>query len=819
MKRIDHGHALSGTRSLAEILPWLLQLTPGVVLNKDGGLLASYVLQGIWVESLDPRAVDRAVEDLEQGLRGLDSRCTLWCSVLRRPVEPYRPGDFAHSGSRIIDQLYGQSWQSRRCYANRHYLSVLWTPGRGEQSGALARVKAWFQDIRYDSRAPRWQGLANRLTQFEELLGQFIERIPAIGATRLEGEAMLSFLQEMATPSAPVQPSVTLSPGAYLDSALGEDHVVVERERLQCQGPEGSRYGAALTIKAWPSHTFPGMLDDVLRTPTSLTLTQVLRLVDTDQAQRHLKDVQRFHLNLQKSWFSYVREALSGEESVVRDTGRAVAAAEARQALTDMTAQQRLYGYVNVTVLIWVERPEALDEAVAQVARMVRVHGFLLLRERLHLNSAWSGSFPGQWGELVRWHFLSSANWADLCALRTVPSGQIKNSYLAQQRGLPSPALTLFQSRLGSPYHFNLHHHDLAHTFVVGPSRAGKSVWVNFVISQFQRYHPAHTIIFDKDRSCRIPTLLQGGQCFQVGSGGMRLNPLRAVNQSHERDWLAQWLEGLLGARGRLLSAEEHRRVRQALEDLASLSPEFHCLRSLSGLLPAVLVEELSPWLAGGLWGDYFDHQQDELRWSTINCFEMGEILGQPVLARAFLEYLFHRIDQLLTQQQGVPTLIYIEEAWFMLDDARFMQRIRDWLKTLPKKLASVIMATQSLDDLSGSDIFSTIADNVPTRIFLPNPQAWVHRELYLGQFGLLEAQIEQLVTARQKSQYLLHTPHECLLLEARFSPALLPWLRSDSRAQRCFDQHVQRCGAEIHGVEAYLRALAEDEQSLREMG
>ncbi|MDA8417212.1 MAG: hypothetical protein M0Z78_09195 [Betaproteobacteria bacterium] len=814
MKRIGCGTVVQGTRSLAEILPWLLQITPRVVLNKDGGLLACYVLKGIWVESLDPLAVDRAVADLEQALRGLDSRCTLWCNVLRRSVTPYRSGDFSQPGSRAMDQLYGRSWQTCLCYDNRHYLSVLWSEGRQTQSWSLARLRAWFQDTRYDSRSPRWSSLEKRIAQFEELLNQFAERIPVLGARRLEGAELLSFLQEMATPSAPVQPLVTLPEGAYLDSALGEDFVKVEREHLQCSGPEATRYGAALTIKAWPAQTFPGMLDDILRIPVALTLSQVFRLLDTDQAQRYLKDVQRFHLNLQKSWFSYVREALSGEESVVRDTGRAVAAAEARQALTDMTAEQRLYGYVNVTVLVWVDRPEVLDDAVAQVARVVRIHGFLLLRERLHLNSAWSGSLPGQWGELVRWHFLSSANWADLCALRTTPSGHPENRYLAQQRGKPSPALALFQTRLGSPYFFNLHHHDLAHTFVVGPSRSGKSVWVNFIISQFQRYYPAHTVIFDKDRSCRIPALLQGGKCFQVGSGGMRLNPLYRVTHADERDWLTQWLEGLLSARGRPLLAMEHHRVRQALEDLAALSPEFHCLRSLAGLLPTVLVEELMPWLSGGVWGGYFDHQEDDLHWSSINCFEMGEILRQPVLARVFLSYVFHRIDQLLEQQIGIPMLIYIEEAWFMLDDPGFMQRIRDWLKTLPKKLAFVIMATQSLDDLSGSDIFSTIADNVPTRIFLPNPQAWVHRELYQSQFGLLEAQIELLVTARQKADYLLHTPTECLLLEARFSEALLPWLRSDSRAQRCFDEQVKVSGDELVGTDGYFLALAEEVSS-----
>lgn len=810
------GDRKAANRTLAELLPWLMEVAPGVVLNKDGGLLATYTVQGLWVDSLDPVTLDRAVDDLEQGLRALDSRCTLWCTVLRRAAAAYQEGQFTHPGSGTIDRLYAQSWAERPCYVNRHYLTVLWSaPVDG--MGLVARIRAWFQSTHYDSQMPRWQYMQQQIVQFEELLTQFIQRVPQLGALRLKAEGLWSFLQETCTPSAPLGPRLTLPMGAYLDSALGEDHIVVERERLHASGPLTERYGAALTIKAWPAHTFPGMLDDVLNVPVALTLSQVLRLVDGAQAQRYLKNVQRFHLNLQKSLFSYVREAFSGEESVVRDTGRMVSADEARQALTDMTAVQRLYGYVNVTIMVWVDEAKALDEAVNLVARAIRLHGFLMLRERLHLNSAWSGTLPGQWGELVRWHFVSSANWADLCAIRTMPSGLPDNRYLTQQRDKFSPALTWFQSQTGSPFGFNLHQHDLAHTFVVGPSRSGKSVWVNFIISQFQRYAPVHTIIFDKDRSCRIPTLLQGGRCFEVVAGGMKLNPCKDVALSSERDWLCGWLEGLLSARGRRLSAAEHRQLRQALEEMAALSPMFHRLRSLTGLLPQTWVEELDPWLTGGVWGGYFDHQEDELQWASMTCFEMGEILRHPPLARAFLDYAFHRIDRLLADHAGVPTLIYIEEAWFMLADPLFMGRIREWLKTLPKKLGFVIMATQSLDDLSGSDIFSTIADNVPTRIFLPNAQAFVHRGLYQKQFGLLDAQIERLALARPKSDYLLHTPNLCVLLQAHFASPLLAWLRSDARAQRLFEQWVGSSGATPDNIAHYLTAVQQNDSRMDE--
>jgi hypothetical protein len=51
------------------------------------------------------------------------------------------------------------------------------------------------------------------------------------------------------------------------------------------------------------------------------------------------------------------------------------------------------------------------------------------------------------------------------------------------------------------------------------------------------------------------------------------------------------------------------------------------------------------------------------------------------------------------------PTLLIIDEGWLALDDEGFAGQLREWLKTLRKKNASVIFATQSLSDIDGSSI------------------------------------------------------------------------------------------------------------------
>src|SRR6266851_9666514 len=81
--------------------------------------------------------------------------------------------------------------------------------------------------------------------------------------------------------------------------------------------------------------------------------------------------------------------------------------------------------------------------------------------------------------------------------------------------------------------------------------------------------------------------------------------------------------------------------------------------------------------------------------------------------------YLFHRIDQRL---DGRPTLIVLDEAWIMLTNSVFGAKVEEWLRTLRKKNAAVVLATQSLAEIANSPHRDVILESCPTKLYLPNP-------------------------------------------------------------------------------------------------
>ena len=68
--------------------------------------------------------------------------------------------------------------------------------------------------------------------------------------------------------------------------------------------------------------------------------------------------------------------------------------------------------------------------------------------------------------------------------------------------------------------------------------------------------------------------------------------------------------------------------------------------------------------------------------------------------------------------------MIVIDEAWLLLARDRFGQKLEEWLRTLRKKNAAVMLATQSLADLERSPYRSIIVESCQTKIFLPNAEA-----------------------------------------------------------------------------------------------
>ena len=163
-------------------------------------------------------------------------------------------------------------------------------------------------------------------------------------------------------------------------------------------------------------------------------------------------------------------------------------------------------------------------------------------------------------------------------------------------------------------------------------------------------------------------------------------------------------------------------------------------------------------------------------------------MIGTAV-APAVLSYLFHRIEG---RFDGRPTLLVIDEGWLALDDREFAGQLREWLKTLRKKNASVVFATQSLADIDGSAIAPAIIESCPTRILLPNDRAIEPQIMAIyRRFGLNDRQIEILARATPKRDYYCQSRRGDRLFELGLGEVALAFTATSSKADQLLIEQV----------------------------
>ncbi|MDG2005121.1 MAG: VirB4 family type IV secretion/conjugal transfer ATPase, partial [Novosphingobium sp.] len=509
-------------------------------------------------------------------------------------------------------------------------------------------------------------------------------------------------------------------------------------DALELRGGGAQDFAAIISLKDYPDTTAPGLTDALLRLPAELVLSESYAPAD--------RQVARERIDLA------VRRLRSADEEAVSERREM---ASARDALGTGSAG---FGDHHLSLLVRAGDLETLDSVSAACSAALADAGAIAVREEVNLEPAFWGQMPGNEDYLVRRSLISSANMACFGSFHGFAMGQASGNHWGE-------AVTLLTTTSSTPFFFNFHGSgsgggDLGNFTVIGPSGLGKTVVMNFLAAQAQKFEP-RTILFDKDRGGEVFLRGIGGTYSRIAAGHPTgFNPLALPDTPSDRSFLRDWLGVLLKAAGPEEEAIIAGAVDAAFANEASLRRLSHFRELLAGSRrpePGDLASRLDAWIVdgpngGGEHGWLFDNEQDQLDLShRVLGFDMTALLESPRLRTPVMMYLFHRIEERL---DGEATMILIDEGWKALDDDVFAHRIRDWLKTLRKRNALVGFATQSARDALDSRIGPALVEQTATMIFTPNARA--RPEDYCEGFGLTLHELEVIRTLPAHSRCFL---------------------------------------------------------------
>ncbi|MEW6256721.1 conjugal transfer protein TrbE [Xanthobacter sp. V2C-8] len=777
-------------RRLADFLPWAALAAPGIVLNKDGSFQRTAGFRGPDLDSAVPSELVAVAGRLNNAFRRLGSGWAIFVEAQRHAAASYPASTFADAASALVDAERRAAFeQAGSHFESSYFLTFTFLPPAED----AARTEGWLYEGRDQAGLDPHEtlrGFADRTDRLLNLIDAFMPECRWLDdgetLTYLHG-CVSTHRHRVRVPETPI----------YLDALLADQPLTGGLEpRL------GDQHLRVLTITGFPTVTTPGLLDELNRLAFPYRWSTRAILLDKTDAVRLLTRIRRQWFAKRKSIAAILKEVMTNEQSVLVDSDAANKAEDADLALQELGADHAGIAYVTATVTVWDADTRIADEKLRRVEKVIQGRDFTVMTETINAVDAWLGSLPGHVYANVRQPPLSTLNLAHMIPLSAVWAGESRDAHFN------APPLLFGKTEGSTPFRFCLHVGDVGHTLVVGPTGAGKSVLLALMALQFRRYPRAQVFAFDFGGSIRAAALAMGGDWHDLGGGlsegsaeSVSLQPLARIDEATERAWAADWLNAILTREGVSITPQVKEHIWTALTSLASAPVEERTLTGICVLLASNdLKQALRPYCLGGAWGRLLDAESEHLGSANVQAFETEGLIGTQA-APAVLAYLFHRIEDRL---DGSPTLIIIDEGWLALDDEAFAGQLREWLKTLRKKNASVIFATQSLSDIDGSAIAPAIIESCPTRLLLPNERAIEPQITAIyRRFGLNDRQIEILARATPKQDYYCQSRRGNRLFELGLSDVALALCAASSKTDQ---QAIGKIFA-AHGRDGFLDA------------
>ena len=729
---------MSNEYSSSGFIPYKSYWNNNTIITHDNSLMQVIKVNGFSFETADDEDLDIKKNLRNMLFKGLgNSGIGLYLHVIRRkqPAYPdnYAPIDMPDGFALYLDERWVQRHKKKKSFVNELYISVIKKPA---SSGALSGFENLIKKVIRGTDKVAWQASMQELFEdLEEATARVVNSLrdysPQILGIVETPNGMYSEISEFlaAIVNCGQRSKHIVSPRS-LSKQLCNNRLYFGRKSIELKTHGGnSVYSGIVSIKEYGPKTWAGMLDTFLEMPFEFVITQSFEFIDRQVAVAAML-LQQNRLN----------QAGDKSRSQIEEINIAVDKAMGGEIGS---------GKHHLTVMCISDNLKELENSLSIVSVELTNTGGIGVREKINMEPAFWGQLPGNFDFLVRRATINTANLAAFNSLHNYPVGKATNNHWGD-------AVTVLDTTSSTPFYFNFHVRDVGHTVIIGPTGAGKTVLMNFLCAQAQKFK-CRLFFFDKDRGAEIFIRALGGQYTIIDpSKSCGFNPLQLTDNGENRNFLLEWLKLLVTTNGEMLSSDDVATLTAAINGNFKLDRKDRKLTNIAPFLgiggPNTLASRLGMWYGNGSHARVFDNDTDiiDFNKATVFGFEMAELLKDASSLAPALSYIFHRINISL---DGSPTMIVLDEAWALIDNPVFAPKIKDWLKVLRKLNTFIVFATQSVEDASKSAISDTLIQQTATQIFLPNLKA---TDVYRSVFMLSKREFTLIKTTDPGTRYFL---------------------------------------------------------------
>ncbi|WP_257558474.1 type IV secretion system protein TraC [Sphingobium sp. CFD-2] len=555
-----------------------------------------------------------------------------------------------------------------------------------------------------------------------------------VSARNMDPPALIAWIDDITSPTtAPGEDAVSYSPyDSIADQAIRRDiEMRVEADRIllrterfrptgrECDGtPEiGEVYPDCFDVRAFSVRNLPqrwapwdvarligDMFTDKLRMPCPVSTNLCIDFPDVEAAAS-------------KAGFKYMRSTSLADSKSARFLPQLKEQSQEWRHVNDEMKQGRKL--VRLFYSVTAFSPEGKGDAHERILKSVyRAAGWDLLDDRYlqimgllcAMPMTMANGLSKDLERMKRMRTMLTTTAANLAPLQgEYLGGSVPHMLLVGRRGQPffwSP----FENRAGN--------HNVA---VFGKSGSGKSVALQELCASLCGAG-ARVVVIDDGRSFEHSAKLQGGAFVEFTmSAGFCLNPfsmIDAAQAAQDEDYLLDCMAMLkaivnqmarhvdrLNDTERGLIDGAVNRVWEEQGRSGSIDDVINALDATGNQMARDLGIAMGPFSSHGTYGRFFKGEVSFELSAALTVFELSDLSSREELRSVVLTAIMFLSQQMMRKvDRAIPKALLLDEAWQMLRGGAMAEFIETYARTCRKYGASLVTATQSLNDYYKSD-------------------------------------------------------------------------------------------------------------------
>lgn len=679
----------------SDFIPYAAHFAEDCLITKSGSLIQVIKITGFAYEIFDKKhaSIRESIRAAIKNHLKSDS-FALWTHTIRRKKDLSLNGEYSSNFCSDLDKGWNglHDWSDK--YVNELFVTIITEPKYYKSTNFNDILKTLnFSVLKISEN----KFLNKQYEELNQVTDNFISELSDFGPKKLtifknDGKyysEILRFIGKIINLEEREIPLKKADISAYLPYC----QIVFANNSLEVLDEDRKHFAAILSVKEY-SELSLNSIDKFLFLPMEFIVTQTIDFLNSNETLEHYK-------------YQHEIAEIGDDKEFMKNL-------ELSKMFSDDNDNITAFGEQQTTIMFIADSSDVLEKNIKKACDVLLSYGLVIYREDIAMENCFWSQLPGNFYYICRRKPINSSSYAGLASLSNFPTGKAYNNKWGD-------AVTCFNTHNKTPYFFNFHLEDNGHTMIIGPYGHGKTVLLNFLIAQSQKFNP-RIIYLDFSNSSEIFINALGGKYYRIEkySDNRLFAPLKTLRGNP--NILARFLSYILIQKSELSSSKFKQNPEKApiITNIVNEieSGKFNKLSELSNFFTNKEFKKIFDiWLGDNVFGNVFDNENDILEGSRITGIDFSKIASYKNIQVPITYYIMSYLENTL---DGSPTILVIDEAFKLIDNPFLANDLHEFFISLKQKNALAILASESVKDATKSSITKILIDEIHTQIFLP---------------------------------------------------------------------------------------------------